>query len=75
MIHKNRLNRRYVREKAIARKKAICHHRGFDWYANDGQYSKGKVHCGCAICSYSKYYDLPRLSDIKANDIERSYAL
>ena len=56
---------REVRNKAIARKKRICKRfYGFDWYKHDGQYSKGKIHCSCRMCTYSKYYDLPTHKDI-----------
>ena len=69
MIHHNRLNRRYARHKAICRKKYISNHVfGFDWYKFDGMYSKGKIHCGCKLCAYSKQFDLPRLKDKIEND-------
>ena len=36
--------RRYVRNKAILRKKRISNSvYGLDWYKHDGQYSKGKI--------------------------------
>ena len=29
----------------------------FDWYKHNGQYSKGKIHCGCPLCKpYKGYY-------------------
>ena len=55
--------RRNVRRKQIRRKKKICNAHGFDWYKFDGCYSKGKIHCSCPLCTYSKYYDYPRLKD------------
>ena len=43
--------RRYVRNKTILRKKRISNLvYGLDWYHHDGQYSKGKIHCGCELC-------------------------
>lgn len=53
---------RGMRHHAISRKKAIVLNRdGDDWYKHDGQYSKGKIHCGCKICKWSKHYHLPTL--------------
>lgn len=66
---------REVRNKAIRRKKNICKHiywDGCDWYEHDGQYSKNKIHCSCWMCTYSKYYGLPKLKDLK--DKERMEA-
>ena len=54
--------RRYVRNKTILRKKRISNSvYGLDWYKHDGQYSKGKIHCGCGLCKYGKKYDLPTI--------------
>ena len=51
---------RYVRNKAIARKKRISQHvYGFDWYPNDGKYSKGKIHCGCVLCKWGRKHGIP----------------
>lgn len=51
---------RQMRHRAISRKKAISRHvYGMDWYKKDGQYSKGKIHCGCGICKYDKKYGIP----------------
>lgn len=60
---RTRSYRREVRNKAIARKKWICHH--VYW---DGQYSKGKIHCSCSLCTYNKFYDLPRYKDMVDSD-------
>lgn len=68
---RTRSYRREVRNKAIARKKWICHHvywDGQDWYEHDGQYSKGKIHCSCPLCTYSKFYDFPRYKDMVDSD-------
>ena len=50
--------RRDVRSRKIAHRKRICKVRdGYDWYEFDGQYSKGKIHCGCKMCKpYKGYY-------------------
>lgn len=51
---------RYVRNKAIARKKRISRGTyGLDWYSVDGKYSKGKVHCGCGLCKWGRKYGVP----------------
>lgn len=58
--------RRYVRNKTILRKKRISNSvYGIDWYHHDGQYSKGKIHCGCGLCKFSKRYGLPTTRDIR----------
>lgn len=63
--------RRYVRNKTILRKKRICSLvYGFDWYRYDGQYSKGKIHCGCGLCKYGRKYGLPTIRDIREKSIE-----
>jgi hypothetical protein len=36
---------------------------GVDWYKCDGQYSKGKIHCGCGLCKFGKRYGLPAIRD------------
>lgn len=41
----------------------------FDWYRHDGMYSKGKIHCSCPLCKFSRHYKLPTLRDIKENVI------
>lgn len=54
--------RRYVRNKTILRKKCISNSvYGFDWYKHDGQYSKGKIHCGCGLCKFGRKYGLPTI--------------
>lgn len=58
--------RRYVRNKTILRKKRIINSvYGFDWYHHDGQYSKGKIHCGCGLCKFGKKYGLPTIRDMR----------
>ena len=76
-IKRTREYRRKMRKKHIKRKKSICNfYKTFDkndlsrevpmeWYEHDGQYSKGKIHCGCGICKFSKKYRLPTLRDEK----------
>lgn len=61
---RTRAYRRYVRNKQILRKKNIAvHNYGFDYYEHDGQYSKGKIHCGCGICKFGKKFGLPTTRD------------
>lgn len=58
--------KRYQRHRAISRKKNICHKRdGSDWYKHDGQYSKGKIHCGCGICKFGRKYGPPTFKTIR----------
>ena len=40
----------------------------FEWYEHDGQYNKGKIHCSCGICKFSRKYHLPTLRDIKEKE-------
>lgn len=70
-MQRSRSFRREVRNKVIRRKKRICKeiYLNNNWYKYDGQYSKGKIHCSCKMCTYSKTYDLPRLSDIKDKEV------
>lgn len=47
---------RKMRAKHIRRKKAIVHNWKWwgenpSYYEHDGQYSKGKIHCSCPLCS------------------------
>lgn len=75
---RTRAYRRKMRNKSINRKKNISKHVfGFDWYSVDGKYSKGKIHCSCPLCTYSKLYDLPRITDerdkIKVQDAMKDY--
>ena len=67
--------RRAVRCKAIKRKKGISRAvYGFDWYRYDGQYSKGKIHCGCGLCKFGRKYNLPTFQDVKRS-METKYAI
>ena len=72
---RTRVYRRDVRNKAIARKKAICKHvlNWSDWYKYDGQYSKGKVHCSCWMCAYNKRYNVPKVSDLRNAEREKDF--
>lgn len=64
--------RRYIRTKTIRRKKCICNAvYGSDWYKHDGQYSKGKIHCGCGLCKFGKKYGLPTVRDMREESREK----
>lgn len=64
--------RRYVRNKTILRKKRISNSvYGLDWYKHDGQYSKGKIHCGCELCKSGKKYGMPTIRDMREISRER----
>lgn len=64
--------RRYVRNKTILRKKRISNSvYGLDWYRHDGQYSKGKIHCGCGLCKFGKRYRLPTTRDMREQSREK----
>lgn len=64
--------RRYIRNKTILRKKSISKLvYGFDWYHHDGQYSKGKIHCGCGLCKFGKRYRLPTIRDMREQSREK----
>lgn len=64
--------RRYVRNKTILRKKRISNSLyGPDWYCHDGQYSKGKIHCGCGLCKFGKRYGLPTTRDMREQSREK----
>lgn len=79
---RTRSYRREVHNKTIARKKRICRaiygasiggvETPGKWYKHDGQYSKGKIHCSCKMCTYSKFYDLPRVKDLIDRDRVKS---
>ena len=61
MIHKNRCNRRYVREKSIERKMEILEFKEcLSWINNGshrivGKLAKGKVHCSCGLCNNKSF--------------------
>lgn len=64
--------RRYVRNKTILRKKRVCKSvYDIDWYKHDGQYAKGKIHCGCGLCKYGKKYGLPTIRDMRELSLEK----
>lgn len=78
---RTRSYRRDVRNKTIARKKRICRaiyggspHRLYEspepgyWYKVDGRYAKGKIHCSCEMCTYSKTYKLPTVKEMRASE-------
>lgn len=61
---RNKSFRRDMRNRKIAHRKKICKHvYGMDWYKHDGMYAKGKIHCSCKMCTWSKSFDLPSLKD------------
>lgn len=74
-MNRTRSYRRDVRNKKIKHRKNLCRELYTNningkvvegsWYKHDGQYSKGKIHCSCGICTYSKKYDLKPLYKIK----------
>ena len=42
---------RWVRKHISKKCKCLDHEiHHFYWYKNDGQYSKGKIHCSCNLC-------------------------
>jgi len=61
-MKRTRAYRRSEAKTHIARKKGISRHiYFFDWYDNDNQYSKNKVHCSCWMCrGYNEYLDTLR---------------
>lgn len=60
-MNRTKSYRRDMRNRKIAHRKYICKNVYLcnNWYKNDGQYSKGKIHCSCKMCTYNKFYDLP----------------
>lgn len=72
MEERNRAYRRYVRNREIQRKKHISNAvYGFDWYKHDGQYSKGKIHCGCELCKFGRKYGMPTVRDMREASREK----
>lgn len=61
MIHNNRCNRRYVREKSIERKMGILKFKEcLSWIGSGdrpivGKLAKGKVHCSCGLCNNKSF--------------------
>lgn len=50
---------RDTRNKKIAEKKRKSFFAyGSDFYDKDGKYAKGKIHCSCPICKYSKFFGI-----------------
>lgn len=69
---RNRAYFRNMRRKSIQRKKRISNSvYGFDWYKHDGQYSKGKIHCGCGLCKFGKKYGLPTIKCMRERSEEK----
>lgn len=69
--------RRDMRNRKIAHRKRICLTRdGYDWCKHDGQYDKGKIHCGCKLCKpYKGYYPskYDEIQNIKAEKDLKDY--
>lgn len=64
MIHKRIVYRRHQRRRNIARKKSMSRqYYGLDYYRNDGQYDKGKIHCSCWMCSGKRKHHGLSMSD------------
>lgn len=56
MIHKNRCNRRYVRNKFIKHKEEILKFKDvLNCHDISGKLSKGKVHCSCGLCNNKSF--------------------
>lgn len=69
---RNRAYLRNMRRKSIQRKKRISNSvYGFDWYKHDGQYSKGKIHCGCGLCKFGKKYGLQTIKCMRERSEEK----
>ena len=66
---KNRHNswRKAIRRRRIDRDvhQGYGRFRGGDWYDNLHQYSKGKIHCSCELCSAKTRKDGYTISDIR----------
>ena len=72
-MHRTISYRRDMRNRKIHHRKYICNHvYGFEWYEHDGQYSKGKIHCGCGLCKFGKKYGLPTFRDERENELVKS---
>ena len=65
--------RRMIRNKHIRRKRRIIVGIvGTEWYNHLGQYSKGKIHCSCGMCTFSKKYNRPTHKDYIDREIVKS---
>lgn len=74
-MYRTRSYRRDMRNRKIARKKRIdkaVHCSIGPWYDCDGKYSKGKIHCSCKMCTYSKIFDLATVHDLKNREFVKS---
>lgn len=65
MVERNRTYRRIQRRRVINRKKRIIKGQNNYWhYKNEGELSKGKIHCSCWMCR-SKSYDRAKIQDVR----------
>lgn len=66
--------RRNVRNKHISRKRRLSESfvKCIE-YKYEGQYSKGKIHCSCRMCTYSKYHKLKTFKDYKEEEKMKSH--
>ncbi|MBE5845041.1 MAG: hypothetical protein E7302_12870 [Butyrivibrio sp.] len=66
---RTRAYRRYVRNKAIIRKKRIWRDAfGCDWYLPDGKYAKARLGCNCWMCKPQKHYYIPTMFELRDAD-------
>ncbi len=73
-MSRSRAYTREMRHKAISRKKYLSQHAfGLDWFRVDGAYSKGHIGCGCKMCKYTKYYNIPLLYEMKDREYVKQY--
>ena len=49
----------------VTHKMDFSRYEPFDWYKVDGKYDKGKIHCSCKLCKFSRHFKLPTLRTIK----------
>jgi hypothetical protein len=69
-MNRDREYYREMREKHIKRKKRISHQgRDYWYYKFDGQYSKGKIHCSCPLCSVKSSEELKHSDKIKIDEM------
>ena len=73
-MSRNRAYRRDARKRAIARKKQVSHDvYGIDWFKTDGAYSKGHIGCGCRMCKFTKFHDIPLLYEARDREYVKQY--
>lgn len=78
-MNRDRAYLRDIRNRKIERKKRICRNiygariggkeNPGAWYKHDGQYSKGKIHCSCKMCTFSKRFGLSSLRDMREKEV------